>query len=54
MLNYLKLRNVNALRVHRWAGTREVFDNANNLVGVAELIVVPNVQHEVLASSDRG
>src|SRR5690625_4055465 len=34
------------------AGAGELFDNADDLVGVAELVVIPDIKHKVLPRSD--
>ena len=42
---YLKLRWTQAARVDLRAGAGDLLDDADDLVGVAELIVVPDVDH---------
>ena len=48
----LKLRRRYALRQNNRAGVCQLFYDAYYLVGVAILVVVPHVQHQVLAGGD--
>lgn len=48
--NQLDLQLALALtpRQNRWPNARNLFDNTNDLVGVAELVVVPDVENKVV------
>ena len=50
----LQLSSLEAARVDLRAGAGDLLDDADDLVGVAELVVVPDVDHEVLTGGDGG
>ena len=50
----LQLAQLFTPRHNRWPNARNLFDNTNDLVGVAELVVVPDVENKVVILGNSG